>query len=132
MILTLELMSFPEANSGVAENERASKTTLQVGTQVTPIEKASKDFKLSNTWVQKKQGQLRARLSLRNCELSQASPSCWYEQAMHHPFTSPNQDDLQQGHAIKDSRALAYDMVYNGSEIGGESTNRNALICVQI
>ncbi|KAK9836255.1 hypothetical protein WJX84_004773 [Apatococcus fuscideae] len=42
-------------------------------------------------------------------------------QAMHHPFTSPNQDDLQQGHAIKDSRALAYDMVYNGSEIGGGS-----------
>ena len=38
---------------------------------------------------------------------------------MHHPFTAPNVDDLAHGRSIGDSRALAYDMVYNGSEIGG-------------
>ena len=40
---------------------------------------------------------------------------------MHHPFTAPHVDDLEHGRSIADSRALAYDMVYNGSEIGGGS-----------
>ncbi|KAK9824897.1 hypothetical protein WJX74_004037 [Apatococcus lobatus] len=42
-------------------------------------------------------------------------------QAMHHPFTAPNGEDLELGKSIADSRALAFDMVYNGSEIGGGS-----------
>jgi aspartyl-tRNA synthetase len=37
-------------------------------------------------------------------------------EALHHPFTAPNPDDLDD---IKNARALAYDMVYNGLEIGG-------------
>lgn len=42
--------------------------------------------------------------------------------AMHHPFTSPNPDDI----ALLDSdtgavRATAYDMVVNGNELGGGS-----------
>lgn len=39
-------------------------------------------------------------------------------EALHHPFTAPNPDDLDD---IKTARALAYDMVYNGLEIGGGS-----------
>ncbi|KAJ7967614.1 Aspartate--tRNA ligase [Quillaja saponaria] len=34
-------------------------------------------------------------------------------EALHHPFTAPNSEDM--------TRALAYDMVYNGVEIGGGS-----------
>ncbi|MDJ1172169.1 aspartate--tRNA ligase [Roseofilum sp. BLCC_M154] len=39
-------------------------------------------------------------------------------EAMHHPFTSPNPEDLDD---IKTARARAYDLVYNGNEIGGGS-----------
>lgn len=39
-------------------------------------------------------------------------------EAMHHPFTAPNPEDLDD---IKTARARAYDLVYNGNEIGGGS-----------
>ncbi|KAI3909968.1 hypothetical protein MKW98_013022 [Papaver atlanticum] len=39
-------------------------------------------------------------------------------QALHHPFTAPNPDDMED---LSSARALAYDMVYNGVEIGGGS-----------
>ncbi|KAJ7946208.1 Aspartate--tRNA ligase [Quillaja saponaria] len=39
-------------------------------------------------------------------------------EALHHPFTAPNPEDMND---LASARALAYDMVYNGSEIGGGS-----------
>lgn len=39
-------------------------------------------------------------------------------EALHHPFTAPNPDDIGD---LKTARALAYDLVYNGVEIGGGS-----------
>lgn len=39
-------------------------------------------------------------------------------EALHHPFTSPLPDDR---HDLKTARAQAYDLVYNGLEIGGGS-----------
>jgi len=55
----------------------------------------------------------------------------WDEQterfyAMHHPFTSPKKEDVEKMHSkdrntLKDLRADAYDLVINGSEIGGGS-----------
>ncbi|THG06402.1 hypothetical protein TEA_003519 [Camellia sinensis var. sinensis] len=39
-------------------------------------------------------------------------------QALHHPFTAPNPEDMKD---LSSARALAYDMVYNGVEIGGGS-----------
>lgn len=46
-------------------------------------------------------------------------------EALHHPFTAPNPDDLPAAGAaggdLRHARALAYDMVYNGVEIGGGS-----------
>lgn len=42
--------------------------------------------------------------------------------AMHHPFTSPNFDDLEQlDDAPEKVRSIAYDMVINGAEVGGGS-----------
>lgn len=38
--------------------------------------------------------------------------------ALHHPFTAPNPEDMGD---LPRARALAYDMVYNGVEIGGGS-----------
>jgi len=39
-------------------------------------------------------------------------------ESLHHPFTAPHPDDLDD---IKTARAQAYDLVYNGIEIGGGS-----------
>ncbi|BBM96929.1 aspartyl-tRNA synthetase [Marchantia polymorpha subsp. ruderalis] len=39
-------------------------------------------------------------------------------EALHHPFTAPHPDDMED---LKTARALAYDMVYNGVEVGGGS-----------
>ncbi|KMS99853.1 hypothetical protein BVRB_1g017060 [Beta vulgaris subsp. vulgaris] len=39
-------------------------------------------------------------------------------EALHHPFTAPNPEDTED---LSSARALAYDMVYNGVEIGGGS-----------
>ncbi|MEY3869774.1 MAG: aspartate--tRNA ligase [Microcoleaceae cyanobacterium] len=39
-------------------------------------------------------------------------------EALHHPFTAPKEEDLQD---LKNARAQAYDLVLNGTEIGGGS-----------
>ncbi|MEM8602254.1 MAG: aspartate--tRNA ligase [Cyanobacteria bacterium P01_H01_bin.121] len=39
-------------------------------------------------------------------------------EALHHPFTAPNPSDLDD---LKTARALAYDLVFNGIELGGGS-----------
>ncbi|EPS71107.1 hypothetical protein M569_03647, partial [Genlisea aurea] len=39
-------------------------------------------------------------------------------EALHHPFTAPNPDDMDD---LAAARALSYDMVFNGVEIGGGS-----------
>ena len=45
-------------------------------------------------------------------------------QAAHHPFTSPHEDDITSGRLVHDKgavRALAYDIVLNGTELGSGS-----------
>ncbi|PIN19772.1 Aspartate--tRNA(Asn) ligase [Handroanthus impetiginosus] len=39
-------------------------------------------------------------------------------EALHHPFTAPNPEDIED---LASARALAYDVVFNGVEIGGGS-----------
>ncbi|MBD2309170.1 aspartate--tRNA ligase [Chroococcidiopsis sp. FACHB-1243] len=39
-------------------------------------------------------------------------------EALHHPFTAPHPDDL---HDLKTARAQAYDLIFNGFEVGGGS-----------
>ncbi len=42
-------------------------------------------------------------------------------EALHHPFTAPNQQSAEQnGGDLRHAKALAYDLVYNGVEVGGE------------
>jgi len=44
--------------------------------------------------------------------------------AAHHPFTSPHEDDITSGRLVNDKgavRALAYDIVLNGTELGSGS-----------
>ena len=44
--------------------------------------------------------------------------------AAHHPFTSPHEDDITSGRLTSDKgavRALAYDIVLNGTELGSGS-----------
>jgi aspartyl-tRNA synthetase len=45
-------------------------------------------------------------------------------EAAHHPFTSPHEEDIQSGALVNDKgavRALAYDVVLNGTELGSGS-----------
>ncbi|NJK59078.1 MAG: aspartate--tRNA ligase [Oscillatoriales cyanobacterium SM2_1_8] len=48
------------------------------------------------------------------------NPEAQRLEAMHHPFTSPHPDDLTKPLTVE-TRALAYDLVWNGIELGGGS-----------
>ena len=42
--------------------------------------------------------------------------------SMHHPFTMPNKDDIDKLESDKGSvKSIAYDIIYNGNELGGGS-----------
>ncbi len=98
-------------------------------------------------WIYKKVGALRLELAKKFADkhgLFQQTGSasdfrfCWvtdfpmYEwdeeakvwQAAHHPFTSPHEEDIKAGRLTSDKgavRALAYDIVLNGTELGSGS-----------
>jgi len=98
-------------------------------------------------WIYKKVGGLRLELAKkfadkhgRHAQTGTAADFkfCWvtdfpmYEwdeeakvwQAAHHPFTSPHEDDIRAGRLTSDKgavRALAYDIVLNGTELGSGS-----------
>jgi aspartyl-tRNA synthetase len=98
-------------------------------------------------WIYKKVGGLRLELAKKYAEkhklFEQTGTAadykfCWvtdfpmYEwdeeakvwQAAHHPFTSPHEEDIKAGRLTSDKgavRALAYDIVLNGTELGSGS-----------
>ncbi len=100
-------------------------------------------------WIYKKVGALRLELAKKFADkhklFEQHDPPvaadfkfCWitdfpmYEwdeeaktwQAAHHPFTSPHEEDIRAGRLTSDKgavRALAYDIVLNGTELGSGS-----------
>jgi len=98
-------------------------------------------------WIYKKVGGLRLELAKKYADKHRLfEPTgtaadykfCWvtdfpmYEwdeeaqvwQAAHHPFTSPHEDDITSGRLTSDKgavRALAYDIVLNGTELGSGS-----------
>ena len=42
-------------------------------------------------------------------------------ECLHHPFTAPDLDSVSSWQELRHASALAYDLVYNGNEIGGGS-----------
>ena len=98
-------------------------------------------------WIYKKVGALRLELARKYADkhklFEQTNTAadykfCWvtdfpmYEwneetrnwDAAHHPFTSPHEDDITSGRLVTDKgavRALAYDIVLNGTELGSGS-----------
>ena len=98
-------------------------------------------------WIYKKVGALRLELAKKYADkhgrFAQTGTAadfkfCWvtdfpmYEwdeeakvwQAAHHPFTSPHEEDIKAGRLASDKgavRALAYDIVLNGTELGSGS-----------
>ena len=98
-------------------------------------------------WIYKKVGALRLELAKKYADkhklFDQTNTAadykfCWvtdfpmYEwnedtknwDAAHHPFTSPHEDDITSGRLVTDKgavRALAYDIVLNGTELGSGS-----------
>ena len=98
-------------------------------------------------WIWKRVGQLRLQLGAKFADkhgrFAQTGTAadfkfCWvtdfpmYEwdeetkvwNAAHHPFTSPHEDDIKAGRLTSDKgavRALAYDIVLNGTELGSGS-----------
>ncbi len=94
-------------------------------------------------WIYKKVGALRLELARKYADKhklfdQQTYKFCWvtdfpmYEwneeaqtwDAAHHPFTSPHEDDITSGRLVTDKgsvRALAYDIVLNGTELGSGS-----------
>ncbi len=98
-------------------------------------------------WIYKKVGALRLELAKKFADkhklFEQTGTAadfkfCWvtdfpmYEwdeekktwEAAHHPFTSPHEDDIKSGRLVSDKgavRALAYDIVLNGTELGSGS-----------
>ena len=41
-------------------------------------------------------------------------------QSVHHPFTAPDLRGAADGESLAQAKSIAYDLVYNGYEIGGE------------
>ena len=98
-------------------------------------------------WIWKRVGQLRLQLGAKFADKHKLFDKtgtaadfkfCWvtdfpmYEwneetktwDAAHHPFTSPHEDDIKAGRLTSDKgavRALAYDIVLNGTELGSGS-----------
>ena len=52
-----------------------------------------------------------------------------FPQAMHHPFTAPSANYLEGRCDAREATALAYDLVYNGCEIGGALLALHMQIC---
>jgi aspartyl-tRNA synthetase len=116
---------------------------------ITPKLGTPEQWNYDPQWIYKKVGALRLELAKKYADkhglFTQSQPPsaadykfCWvtdfpmYEwdeeaktwQAAHHPFTSPHEEDIKAGRLTSDKgavRALAYDIVLNGTELGSGS-----------
>ena len=128
-----------EAKLGVQPNDLLTVVTPKLGTP--------SSWNYDPQWIWKRVGQLRLQLGAKFADkhgrFAQTGTAadfkfCWvtdfpmYEwneetktwDAAHHPFTSPHEDDIEAGRLTSDKgavRALAYDIVLNGTELGSGS-----------
>jgi aspartyl-tRNA synthetase len=128
-----------EAKLGVSEGDLLTVVTPKLGTPAS--------WNYDPEWIWKRVGQLRLQLGTKFADkhglyaktgTENDYKFCWvtdfpmYEwneeaktwDAAHHPFTSPHEDDIKAGRLTSDKgavRALAYDIVLNGTELGSGS-----------
>ena len=128
-----------EAKLGASEGGLLTVVTPKLGTPAM--------WNYDPQWIWKRVGQLRLQLGAKFADkhgrFGQTGTAadfkfCWvtdfpmYEwneetktwDAAHHPFTSPHEDDILAGRLTSDKgavRALAYDIVLNGTELGSGS-----------
>ena len=133
------LASAIEAELNPTEGELVVVITPKLGTP--------EKWNFDPQWIYKKVGGLRLELAKKYADkhglFTQTGTAadykfCWvtdfpmYEwdeehktwQAAHHPFTSPHEEDIKAGRLTDDKgavRALAYDIVLNGTELGSGS-----------
>ncbi len=138
-------MAGPAHRDPAATNGAPPPVDLMV--VITPKLGTPERWNFDPQWIYKKVGGLRLELAKKFAdkhglfELSGTAADykfCWvtdfpmYEweeetktwQAAHHPFTSPHEDDITSGRLVSDKgavRALAYDIVLNGTELGSGS-----------
>ena len=129
-----------ESKLGVVENDLVTVVTPKLGTPTS--------WNYDPQWIWKRVGQLRLDLAKKFADkhkrFEQTGTEAdykflwvtdfpmyeWNEEtktwdAAHHPFTSPHEDDIKAGRLTSDKgavRALAYDIVLNGTELGSGST----------
>ena len=137
--------SFAPLAASVESELRSGEADLSV--VITPKLGTPAKWNHDAQWIYKRVGGLRLELAKKFAEkhglFAQTGTAadfkfCWvtdfpmYEwdeeakvwQAAHHPFTSPHEDDIRAGRLTSDKgavRALAYDIVLNGTELGSGS-----------
>jgi len=128
-----------ESKLGVTEGDLVTVVTPKLGTPAS--------WNYDPQWIWKRVGQLRLDLAKKFADkhkrFEQTGTEAdykflwvtdfpmyeWNEEtktwdAAHHPFTSPHEDDIKSGRLTSDKgavRALAYDIVLNGTELGSGS-----------
>jgi aspartyl-tRNA synthetase len=128
-----------EAKTGASDGSLLTVVTPKLGTPAM--------WNHDPQWIWKRVGQLRLQLGAKYADRHKLFEKtgtaadfkfCWvtdfpmYEwneetktwDAAHHPFTSPHEDDIKAGRLTSDKgavRALAYDIVLNGTELGSGS-----------
>ncbi len=133
------LAALIEAKLGVQPNDLLTVVTPKLGTPAM--------WNYDPQWIWKRVGQLRLQLGakfadkhgrfektgteadFKFCWVTDFPMYEWNEEtktwdAAHHPFTSPHEDDIEAGRLTSDKgavRALAYDIVLNGTELGSGS-----------
>jgi aspartyl-tRNA synthetase len=134
----------PLANIIIAKLEATSEDLIVV---VTPKLGTPEKWNYDPQWIYKRVGALRLQLAQKFADKHKLFEQTgtandfkflwvtdfpmyeWNEEtktwdAAHHPFTSPHEDDIKSGALFNDKgavRALAYDIVLNGTELGSGS-----------
>ena len=136
-----------ELSAFTNNQQLTTNNSVDLAVVITPKPGTPEMWNYDRQWIYKRVGQLRLDLAKKYAdkhklfEQTQTAADFkflwvtdfpmyeWNEEhktwdAAHHPFTSPHEDDITSGRLINDKgavRALAYDIVLNGTELGSGS-----------